>query len=137
MHAAPCSQGDAVDLSGAVQSIDSMLQAAGQAVQPTLQAVERAAAPAQATAKLEALDATKRFVRDIGVDSNLPNSATPASEEGAARARLLAFCLIIVAGWPPLCRLQPIHSIAGARAIEVLPNSQAWLDAKKAESDGM
>ena len=85
MHAAPCPQGGAaVDLSGAAQSIGSMLQAVGQAVQPTLQAGERGAAPAEASAKLEAIQATQELVRDIGVDSNLPDSATPASEAGAA-----------------------------------------------------
>ena len=56
-------------------------------MQPALLALERAAAPAQASAKLEAVDAAKHFVRAVGVDSNLPNSATPASFEGAHLAR--------------------------------------------------
>ena len=79
-------QGGAVDLSAAVQGVGAALQAAGQAAQPALQALQAAAAPVQATAKLQAVDAAKKFVRAIGVDSNLPNSDTPASEDGARHA---------------------------------------------------
>ncbi len=72
-----------MDLSGAVQGVSAALQAAGQAAQPALQALEVAAAPVQATARLQAVDAAKKLVRLVGVDSNLPNSDTPASEDGA------------------------------------------------------
>ena len=78
-----------VDLSATVAALQQAGNAVGQAVGPQLQAgaaeLRALAAPAQASAKLAEVDAAKKLVRAVGVDSNLPGSGTPASQDGDAR----------------------------------------------------
>lgn len=70
----------------ALQQVGSGLQAAGQAagqaVGLTPAKLQAAGAQLQVGTQAALIDAAKHVVRTIGVDSNLPNTATPGSEYG-------------------------------------------------------